>query len=258
MPVRSVSRARASTPMRVGWWACRKGVAMGPTYVDFENRFRGSSDDVQQEQAPYVAMFHDVPGPVVDLGCGRGEFLALLLDQGIEAWGVDISTEMLQVARARGVDARHQDLREHLESLAEGSVGGFFMGHVVEHLPRTALARLAELVASRLAPGGVVVVETLNPACQFALAPFAMDLTHEWFVHPQTLQFILEAHGLSDFEGRDRQYLPESMLVLRPPDHPPATTPLEKALLAAVGRMQLIVDLAFRNFIYTLVARRRA
>lgn len=211
-----------------------------------------------QEQAPHVTLFRGVPGPVVDLGCGRGEFLSLLQEEGVEAWGVDLSTEMLQVATARGVDARQEDLLQHLESLGEASLGGIFMGHVVEHLPRSALSRLGALAGSRLAPGGVMVVETLNPACQFALAPFAMDLSHEWPVHPQTLQFILEAHGLSDVEIRYRQYLPESMLQLLAPGHPPATTPLEKALLDAVARMQLLVDLAFRNFIYTLAARRRS
>lgn len=230
---------------------------MGLSYVEFENRFRGSSEAVLQEQSAYVADFRGAPGPVVDLGCGRGELLELLRREGIPAWGVDVSAEMLEVACARGVDARPQEALAHLESLEEGSVGGFFMGHVIEHLPRTDLPRLGSLLGSRLAPGGVVVIETLNPTCQFAHAPFTMDLSHEWPVHPQTLQFLLEAAGLGGFELRYRQYLPESMLALLPPDVPPATTPLEKALLEAVSRMQLIVDLAFRNFIYTLVARRR-
>lgn len=230
---------------------------MGFSYVAFEDRFRGSFDVVREEQQKYVPFFVDAPGPVVDLGCGRGEFLDLMREAGVGSWGVDTHSEMRAACRSRGLDVRDEDVIAHLESLEPASIGGLFMSHVVEHLPRRDVLRFGELAGSRLRPHGVVVVETLNPACVFAHAPFTMDLTHEWPIHPQTLQFILEANGFGEFETLYRQYLPPDMLQLVDTGVA-AATPFERTVLDALQKLQTVVDLSFKNFIYALAAKRAA
>ena len=226
------------------------------SYADFEKRFRGESARVFEEQRESLRFFADAPGPVVDLGCGRGEFLALLAEAGLPCWGVDNNPEMVAVARARGADVREEPLLEHLAALEPESLGGIFMAHVIEHLPRPQVLAFIELAASRLRPGGTVVVETLNPQCLFAYAPFTMDLTHEWPVHPQTLRFLLEAHDLADIEMETRQYLPQQNLQIASPALQAAATPFERAVAESLRNLQLIVDVAFKDFIYVMAARR--
>lgn len=234
---------------------------MSFSYIEFENRFRGTSDVVRKEQTRFIPYFACAPGPVVDLGCGRGEFLEMLGTAGATCWGVDVNKEMVDFARARGLDVRHESAIAHLASCPPESLGGIFMSHVIEHLPRPDVLKLGELAASRLRRGGVIVVETLNPQCVFANAPFAMDFTHEWPIHPQTLQFILEGNGFEVFETVYRQYLPDEMMTLmndrtKPSSWPTPTTPFECAVTEALGKLQLYIDLAFKNFIYALAARR--
>lgn len=224
------------------------------SYLEFEKRFRGSSDDVQRDQEKYVRFFRDLPGPVVDLGCGRGEFLSLLREAGVDAYGVDAGAEMRAAAEALGHRVVDAPLLDHLEALPDASLGGLFMCHVVEHMPPEQVLRLGELAGRKVATGGTAVIETLNPQSLFAYGPFFMDPTHRWPVHPQMLQYLLEANGFGACELLYRQYLPAELLQL-PTIAVPATE-LEQAFKDAMFRMQLVLDLTFKNFIYALAARR--
>src|SRR5207237_7426438 len=114
-------------------------------YLQFENRFRGSQEDVAGRQSAYVDLFRELPAGVVDLGCGRGEFLELLKGAGIAAYGLDMSEAMVSVCRERGLDARQGDLLEHLATVPEGSVGGVFCAQVLEHLDPSGVVRFFEL-----------------------------------------------------------------------------------------------------------------
>ena len=84
---------------------------MSFSYIEFENRFRGTSDVVRKEQTRFIPYFACAPGPVVDLGCGRGEFLEMLGTAGATCWGVDVNKEMVDFARARGLDVRHESAK---------------------------------------------------------------------------------------------------------------------------------------------------
>lgn len=226
------------------------------SYAEFERRFRGTSDVVAEEQRAWLPFYAGAPGPVVDLGCGRGEFLALLGEAGIPCWGVDSSPEMAAEARARGGDVREEPLLAHLQGLAPGSLGGIFMAHVIEHLPRPDVLSVIALAASRLRPGAGLVIETLNPQCVFAHGPFTMDLTHEWPIHPQTLQFLLEGHGFVDIATHYRQYLPADMLAVATPALAQAVSDFERAVAESMRKVQTIIDLSFKNFIYQMAARK--
>src|SRR6188472_231332 len=123
---------------------------------------RGSTADVRERQRPYVDDFRGA-APVLDVGCGRGEFLGLLREAGIEARGVDADADMVAFARGAGLDVVQADAVAYLEGLDDGSLGGVFAAQLVEHLPPAALLRLLQLAARKLRPGGLLVAETINP-----------------------------------------------------------------------------------------------
>jgi O-antigen chain-terminating methyltransferase len=172
-------------------------------YVAFEDQFRGSDDAIQERLRGYVPIFAGRSG-VLDVGCGRGEFLTALKAAGISAHGVDANGEMVAVARERGLEAAHADALAHLTSLPDGSLGGISATQVVEHLDPPYLMRLLDAMARKLQQGAPIVLETINPACWLAFfSSYIRDLTHVRPVHPETLQYLLRASG---FERVDIRY----------------------------------------------------
>ncbi|HWJ45497.1 MAG TPA: class I SAM-dependent methyltransferase, partial [Gaiellaceae bacterium] len=162
---RGPAGAAAAPPVTV---AAQPAAAALPDYFAFESRMRGSVEAIRERQRPYVEDFR-AAAPVLDIGCGRGELLSLLRDAGVEARGIDADADMVAYARGDGLDVDQADLVEYLEGLDDASLGGIFMGQVVEHLPPGALVRSLELAARKLRPGGVLVAETINPLSPLAL-----------------------------------------------------------------------------------------
>jgi len=121
-------------------------------YVAFEDRFRGSDEEIREKLRPYVALFAGA-NDVLDIGCGRGEFLALLGASGISARGVDTNREMVAAARERGLDVVESDALTYLESIPDGSLGGLMASQVVEHLTPPYLVRLLAAAYLKLRPG---------------------------------------------------------------------------------------------------------
>src|SRR5262245_23925209 len=135
-------------------------------YFAFESRMRGPRELIRDRQREYVDDFRDA-GPVLDVGCGRGEFLSLLAEAGIDAKGVDIDPDMAAFCRGQGLDVEEGDALAYMEGLDEGSLGGIFAAQFVEHLEPGPLTRFIALAAKRLRPGGVMVLETINPLSLF-------------------------------------------------------------------------------------------
>jgi SAM-dependent methyltransferase len=166
-------------------------------YRSFQDRFRGEPAVIAERMRAHVSRFEDAPGVVADLGCGRGEFLDLLRDAGHAAVGVEINVADVEECKRRGHEAFVGDLFEWLESRADDDLGGIFMAQVIEHLPPTDWQRFVELAARKLAPGGRVVVETINPESLYALArAYVIDPTHIRPVHPELLAFLARRAGL--------------------------------------------------------------
>jgi len=169
-------------------------------YTGFENRFRGSEDDIKRQQAPYISYFRP-GGKVLDLGCGRGEFLDLLQKNGIEGIGVDGNGQMVDICLDKGLNCRKGDILETLAKWPDGSLDGIFSSQVIEHLPPPYLKRLIELCHAKLATGGTLLLETVNPTSVFALVQiYFLDVTHERPVHPEALKFLMESSGFADVE----------------------------------------------------------
>ena len=164
-------------------------------YVAFEDQFRGSQETIRARLESYLPYF-DGAADVLDVGCGRGEFLDLLKARGIGGRGLDLNHEMVEVCRARGHEVAEADVVSHLESLPDASLGGLFAAQVVEHLQPAYLLRFLELAFHKLRPGAPIVLETLNPACWTAFFDsFIRDITHVWPLHPDTLRYLVLASG---------------------------------------------------------------
>ena len=220
--------------------AAQPAAAALPDYFAFESRMRGSVDAIRERQRRYVDDFRDA-APVLDIGCGRGELLGLLREAGVEARGIDADADMVAFARGEGLDVEQADLLEYLERVDAGSVGGIFMGQVVEHLPPAVLVRALELAAQKLRPGGVLVAETINPLSPIALRNYYADLTHAQPLVPETLELLARQSGFAETELR---FLNEPADRLTEPDDP--------VIAANVRRLN---ELLFAPLDYALVAR---
>ena len=182
-------------------------------YVELELRYRGAQDEIRDRIAAYLPYLQNLPAgvPVLDLGCGRGEALALLRDHGIAGHGVDTSARMVELCRERGVEAEVGDLFENLSNVPEGSLGGVVSFHVIEHLPLGGLDRLVRLAWRALRPGGVLILETPNPlSVVMAARNFWRDPTHMRPVHPDSLKLMYDLAGFDEIEQLDLRPFPPS------------------------------------------------
>lgn len=181
-------------------------------YAGFENRYRGSEDEVKKQQEGYLDFFrHDKK--VLDLGCGRGEFLTLLSEKGITAEGVDMNEQMIDICREKGLNCAKGDILDKLTEFETGSLGGIFSSQVIEHMPPNYLKRVIELSFHKLAPSSTIVLETVNPTSVFALVQiYYLDLSHQKPIHPQALKFLLENAGFEDVEIKLSSELQEEKL----------------------------------------------
>jgi O-antigen chain-terminating methyltransferase len=178
-------------------------------YVGFEDRFRGSSDDIRQRVSEYLPIFAGARD-VLDIGCGRGEFLSLLRDHGISARGIDINAAMVDVCRQQGLEASEADALAYLRGQPDGALGGLFAAQVVEHLEPRYLTALLDAAFDKLRPGSPIVLETINPACWFAFfESYIRDITHVRPIHPDTLSYLLIATGFQHVDVRYRAPYPE-------------------------------------------------
>jgi SAM-dependent methyltransferase len=178
-------------------------------YVGFEDQFRGSEAIIRARLESYLPVFEGA-SDVLDVGCGRGEFLDLLRADGISARGIDLNPEMVDVSRARGLDVTHADAASHLATLDDGSLGGLFAAQVVEHLEPAYLLRLLDLAFEKLRPGAPLVLETINPACWVAFfESYIRDITHVRPLHPETLKFLVIASGFPNAAIEYRSPVPE-------------------------------------------------
>ena len=186
----------------------------GVDYLLLENRFRGSESDIAERLAQYVAVFQGSPGNVLDIGCGRGELLSLLRDADIPAYGVDLDEGMISVAQEAGLSVRLQDGLRALEEAAPETLGGIIAIQVVEHLTPRVVQRLVELAHEKLASGGKLVLETINPQSVLALSSnYFRDPTHVFPQHPDTLRYICTRSGFAQAEIRYLSPVPEEALL---------------------------------------------
>lgn len=174
-------------------------------YTRFEDRYRGSFDDIAQRlRERYLDKFTDIHCDVkraLDIGCGNGETLQILKEAGLEAEGIDISEAAAKRCQGLGFKARTADALEYLRKIEDGAFGCVTFFHVIEHCPAFYNFQVIREIQRVLAPGGIVFVETPNLYCLFVAArQFYLDPTHLRPVHPDFVGFMLEDSGLHSIE----------------------------------------------------------
>ncbi|WP_417787155.1 class I SAM-dependent methyltransferase [Stutzerimonas xanthomarina] len=172
-------------------------------YRAFEERYRGSREMIKARQQVYLPFLTPLadeaePPAALDVGCGRGEWLEVLLENGFAARGIDLDTGMLEACVALGLPAAQGDAIATLQALADDSqavVSGF---HIVEHIPFDSAQLLVNEALRVLKPGGILILETPNPEnIVVAGSSFYLDPTHEKPLPHQLLSFLAEFSGFA-------------------------------------------------------------
>lgn len=168
-------------------------------YFDFENHFRGSIESIKNAQRSYLKYFADKKH-VLDIGCGRGEFLSLLKECGVFAEGVDVYQPYADYCNMKGLKAECADGIEFLAD-SHDEIDGIFVGQVVEHLETGQIIRLCEKAWEKLPEGGCIVIETPNPtSLAIYTNAFYIDPSHVKPVHPLTMKYYLEKAGFKNIK----------------------------------------------------------
>jgi SAM-dependent methyltransferase len=194
-------------------------------YVSFEDHFRGTREDIKERCKVYLPLIKEAGlgtdgMPILDLGCGRGEWLELLREEGLQARGLDINPILVEECRERGLAIVEGDIIAYLRTLPDASIGGVTGFHVIEHLPFEVLINLLDETVRALKPGGLAIFETPNPQnVLMGSCNFYFDPTHRNPLPSLTMQFLAEARGLCRVE----------ILYLHPPEISPVRENTEVA-----------------------------
>ena len=216
----------------------------------FEDAFRGSREDLRRNYEDVADRFLGA-GPVLDIGCGRGEFLELLRDRDVEARGVEIDPALVKEAQENGLDVELNDGLSALGSVTDGTLGGIVLIQVVEHLTPQEVVDLVALAYEKLRPQGRILVETVNPQSLYVFAhSLYVDPTHERPVHPAYLDFLFRQAGYSHVEIHWRSPVAADERLAEAPD---GDQPVASTLNANVQRLN---DLVFGPQDYAIIALR--
>ena len=175
-------------------------------YVSFEDQFRGSREDIKERLRVYLPILKQAQlgtdeMPVLDVGCGRGEWLELLKEQNLRAQGVDMNRVLVEECQRQGLEVIERDVIVYLRTLPDASLGAVTGFHIIEHLPFEVLVKLMDETVRVLKPGGVAIFETPNPENVLVGSyTFYLDPTHRNPLPSAVVKFMAEARGLCRVE----------------------------------------------------------
>jgi O-antigen chain-terminating methyltransferase len=181
--------------------AAEEAHSLDAMYMSFADRFRGTRAEIGRKLRVYLPLIHTLGSKkedlsILDVGCGRGEWLELLREEGYRVRGIDINRAAVQECRERGLDVTEADVIEHLQGFERGSLDVITGFHLIEHLPFPIMAALFDEAFAVLKPGGMIILETPNPTNILVSAyDFYRDPGHIRPLHPDTVNFIAENRG---------------------------------------------------------------
>jgi 2-polyprenyl-3-methyl-5-hydroxy-6-metoxy-1,4-benzoquinol methylase len=214
----------------------RNDKQMAAGLADYDEFFVSLAQAQQQGQTP---------GAVLDVGCGRGDLVAHLAELGLTAYGIDIDADAVQMAQSAGRDVRLADVFVHLSQLPDASLAAITFMQVIEHFDIETLLRMLKLAAQKLAPGGFILAETINPVCLWAASNwYLLDPSHRVPLHPQMTRFLLHQAGLSNVQIRLMHPVAEGARLKKLPmlDPLPALQPWSDTLNSNIDQLN--------NFLY--------
>lgn len=174
-------------------------------YFAFEEHFRGSRTVIKKRQSRYITFFNHCNN-VLDIGCGRGEFLELLKEHEIPGMGIDINKEMVNYCNSKDLNAVQEDAIIYLRLLNDNHLDGIFSDQVIEHFTPEYLIRLLNQSYRTLKPEAYIVLGTVNILNPSGLVNFFVDPTHISPIHPEYLKFFLHTVGFRDIDILFRTY----------------------------------------------------
>lgn len=182
--------------------AAAKRLDLDELYSALEDRFRGTREEIKERCRIYLPYIQALPDPIViDLGSGRGEWLELLNEAGIEARGVETNRVAIAQCRERGFDVVDDDVITYLRSLAGASVAAITGFHIIEHVSIDALVTLLDEVLRVLRPGGLAIFETPNPENVVVGSNFFyLDPTHKHPLPSELMKFLFDNRGFAPVE----------------------------------------------------------
>jgi O-antigen chain-terminating methyltransferase len=243
-------RANVRLQQRAGEQGSGPDTALPLDYLAYNERIGGGIEHERSLYAEFLDLFAETDGLVLDLGCGRAPFLDLLRGGGRAGLGVDRDPRIVAYARAQGHRVIEADVLTFLETVEDGTLGGIFAAHLVEHLPRPALVGFMERCRRKLAPGTRAVFITPDPRSLFVLSDtFYKDLTHVAPIHPEALSFLAEQAGFASREIRTLSPVPVARR-LEDEEEPGTWSP---ALRRNLAKME---EMLFGDLDYALIVTR--
>lgn len=177
------------------------------TYLAFEEQHRGNQEEIRRRQQYYLDTYvknwldKDMPGDILDLGCGRGEWLEILRENGYRAMGIDLNRRALNECRKKDLKVICVDAVSYIKSLPDESVQMITSFQLIEHLEMPQLLSMFQELGRVVKKGGVVIMETPNPCnLQVGAASFYLDPTHVRQLHPEFVRFLTEQSGFREIE----------------------------------------------------------
>ncbi len=172
-------------------------------YYAFENYFRGSRESIRESQIAYLPWiqkaFDNTSGEyLLDLGCGRGEFLELLKEQKIPGVGVDVNAANIEACERLNLNVKLGDALSVLGKEKNDSLIGVVAFQVAEHLDVDYLSELLDMAYVKVRQGGCLILETVNPYSFFSLRSFYIDPSHHKPIPPVTLEFFVKTAKFKD------------------------------------------------------------
>lgn len=200
-------------------------------YTDFEAVFRGKREDIKERLKVYLPYIDNIPNGsefskklVIDIGCGRGEWLELLTERNIPNMGVDLNSKMVDLCIEQGLYARCADAINILKEQEPGSVGAVTGFHIIEHLPFEKLIELFDAALCALCKNGIIIFETPNPEnLKVGSCNFYFDPTHLNPIVPQVAEFMAKHSGFAHAEILRLHPYPDEFLLK-------GDSPLEKLI----------------------------
>ncbi len=175
-------------------------------YASFDEQFRGTREEIKARLRVYLPLIKQqgigsAELPILDVGCGRGEWLELLQEEQLHAVGVDSNRILVEHCAERGLEVSEEDLMSYLRRLDDSSLGAVTGFHIVEHLAIETLVQFLDQAVRVLKPGGAVIFETPNPQnVLVGSCNFYFDPTHRNPLPSQVMRFLLESRGFVQVE----------------------------------------------------------
>tara|TARA_B100000315_G_C14552697_1_gene576662 strand:- start:59 stop:1291 length:1233 start_codon:yes stop_codon:yes gene_type:complete len=224
-------------------------------YFLFENKFRGKQIEIKKRLEVYLPIFKESDN-VLDIGCGRGEFIEILQKENIKVKGIDLNEDMVFTCKEKKLDIEQIDAVTYLSSVNDVSLGGIFASHVIEHFNRDVLLEFINLCYSRLKNGAPIVFETPNPLSVVVSATnFHLDLSHNKPLHPEAIKFLLETNGFVDVKIKYLSPFPEEVRLQLLKDFPDASK--KKSINVLNQNIQKLNNLLYGYQDYAVIAKKQ-